>query len=97
MNKTYTYMASLCWRGLLGGWLVIDDERVTYHTGKLQVPAEIRELSMPFCRITGVERSKLAFLPTVTIRLQNGREWQLLVFGRGGFLRRLETAMAAYG
>lgn len=97
MNKTHIYMASLCWRGLLGGWLVIDDERVTYHTGKLQVPAEIRELPMPFCRITAVERSKLAFLPTVTIRLQNGREWQFLVLGRKSFLRYLEKAMTAYG
>ncbi len=92
-----TYAASLCWRGLLGGWLVIGDERVSYRTGKLQVPAEIRELDMPFCRITGVERSNLAFLPTVTVRLQNGREWQFLVFGRKGFLRKLEEAMAAYG
>ena len=93
MNKTY--IASLCYQGLLGGWLILDDERVTYHTGKLQVPPEIRNLALPFCRIKHVNKSKALFLPTVTIELQDGQKWKLLVFGRKSFLSRLNSAMDA--
>ena len=91
-----TYLASLCYQGLLGGAVYIGDDRVSYRTGKITVPPEIRALDMPFCRIRGVERTRLAFLPTVTFRMQNGREWQLLVFGRGSFLKNLEKAMEEY-
>ena len=91
-----TYVASLCYQGLLGGGLFLDDERVTYRTGKLQVPAEIRNLQLPFCRIKGVEKSKALFLPTVTIEMQDGRAWKFLVFGRNSFLTNLKTAMDEY-
>ncbi len=94
MEKTYA--ASLCWHGLLGGGLFLDDERVTYRTGKLTVPPEIRNLQLPFCRIKRVEKSKALFLPTVTIAMQDGREWKFLVFGRGGFLASLKAAMDEY-
>ena len=91
------YMASLCYRGgLLGGGLVVDDERLTYGTTKLQVPPDIRRFQLPFCRIRQVEKSRALFLPTVTITMEGGTEWKFLVFGRGGFLSHLKTAMDAY-
>ena len=91
------YMASLCYRGgLLGGGLVVDDERLTYGTTKLQVPPDIRRFQLPFCRIRRVEKSRALFLPTVTITMEDGKEWKFLVFGRGGFLSHLKTAMDAY-
>ena len=91
------YMVSLCYRGgLLGGALYLDDERVTYRTTKLQVPPEVRNMPLPYCRIRRVEKSKALFLPTVTIETEDGRERKFLVFGRNGFLRNLKTAMDAY-
>ena len=91
------YMVSLCYRGgLLGGGLALVDERLTYSTTKLQVPPEIRKFQLPFCRIKRVEKSKALFLPTVTITMEDGKEWKFLVFGRGGFLSHLKTAMDAY-
>ena len=91
------YMVSLCWRGgLLGGGLVLDNERITYRTTKLQVPPEIRKFSLPFCRIRSVEKSRALFLPTVTIKMQDGREWKFLIFGRGSFLTNLKAARGAY-
>ena len=91
-----TYMASLCHQGLLGGGLFLDDERVTYRTGKLSVSPEIRNLQLPFCRIKGVEKSRALFLPTVTFHMKDGRAWKFLVFGRGRFLANLKAAMDAY-
>ena len=91
-----TYIASLCKNGLLGGGLFLDDERVTYRTGKLQVSPEIRNLRLPFCRIKSVEKSKALFLPAVTIGMEDGRAWKFVVFGRKGFLDSLKTAMDAY-
>ena len=91
------YMVSLCYRGgLLGGGLVLDDERITYGTTKLQVPPEIRKFSLPFCRIRGVEKSRALFLPTVTVKMEDGGEWKFLVFRRESFLSSLKTAMDAY-
>lgn len=95
MDKTY--MVSLCWRGgLLGGGLVVDDERLTYGTTKLQVPPDIRRFQLPFCRIRRVEKSKALFLPTVTITMEDGTAWKFLVFGRGSFLNQMRLAMDAY-
>ena len=91
------YMVSLCYRGgLLGGGLAIEDERITYGTTKLQVPPEIRKFQLPFCRIKNVEKSKALFLPTVTIWMEDGREWKFLVFRRGSFLSNLKIAMDEY-
>ena len=91
------YVVSLCYRGgLLGGALYLDDERVTYRTTKLQVPPEIRNMPLPYCRIRRVEKSKALFLPTVTREMEDGRERKFLVFRRGGFLTDLKTAMDAY-
>ena len=91
-----TYIASLCHQGLLGGGLFLDDESVTYRTGKLQVSPEIRTLRLPFCRIKRVERSKALFLPAVAIGMEDGREWKFVVFGRKSFLDNLKAAMDAY-
>ena len=91
------YMASLCYGGgLLGGGLFLDDERVTFRSTKLQVPPDIRNMPLPYCRIRRVEKSKALFLPTVTIEMEDGRERKFLVFGRGGFLANLKTAMDKY-
>ena len=91
-----TYIASLCKNGLLGGGLFLDDERITYRTGKMTVPPEIRNLQLPYCRIKDVEKSRALILPTVTVKMQNGQEWKFLVFGRESFLTSLKTAMDAY-
>ena len=88
-----TYIASLCRNGLLGGGLFLDDERVTYRTGKMSVPPEIRALALPFCRIKSVEKSAALFLPAVTISMEDGRNWKFVVFGRRGFLDNLKAAM----
>ena len=91
------YVVSLCYSGgLLGGALYLDDERVTYRSTKLQVPPEIRNMPLPYCRIRRVEKSKALFLPTVTIEMEDGRERKFLVFGRNGFLSNLKTAMDEY-
>ena len=95
MDKIYG--ASLCYRGgLLGGGLRLDDERLTYSTTKLQVPQEIRKMPLPYCRIKGVEKSRALFLPTVTVKMEDGKEWKFLVFRWDGFLDNLKTAMDAY-
>lgn len=91
------YMVSLCYLGgLLGGGLVLDDERITYGTTKLQVPPEIRNLQLPYCRIKAVEKSRALFLPTVTVKMQDGKEWKFLVFRQSSFLTHLKAAMDAY-
>ena len=95
MDKMYA--ASLCYRGgLLGGGLRLDDERLTYSTTKLQVPPDIRKMPLPYCRIKSVEKSRALFLPTATVKMEDGKEWKFLVFGRKSFLDNLKAAMDEY-
>lgn len=90
------YIASVCKGGILGGALVMTDEKVAFHTGKLTVSPRLRNLELPFCRIQTVGRSRLAFLPTVTFKMKDGEVWQFVVFGRKGFLSNLRMAMDEY-
>ena len=46
------FVTSLFWNGLLGGGLTVDPEGITYHTGKLTVPPEIRKLKLPYGEIS---------------------------------------------
>ena len=76
------YIASLCKNGLLGGGISVDEDGITFHTGKVTVPKEYRHLQMKYDDICGVTTGKLFVLPTVTIALRDGREYRFFVVGR---------------
>ena len=42
------YMASLCRRGILGGWIIADNEGITFKTGKVTVAPELRHIEMKY-------------------------------------------------
>ena len=65
--KKQLFMVSFCYRGLLGGEIIADENAVTYRTGKLTIPAEYRNLEMKYTDIAYVYRDKAAFLPAVSI------------------------------
>ena len=85
------FVASLCKNGILGGALYVDPLSVTYRTGKLTVPAKLRNLVMPFSEIESVVNSRMLGLPTITIQLKNREEYQFLVFGRKAFIAALRS------
>ncbi len=40
--KKQLFIVSFCYRGLLGGDIIADENAITYKTGKLTIPAEFR-------------------------------------------------------
>ena len=84
------FIVSLCKNGILGGAIVADSEAITFHTGKVTVPKEIRRLEMNYRDITGFETGWALVYPTVTITMKDGREYKFIVFGRKRFTRTLQ-------
>ena len=77
--KNY-FIVSLIKNGILGGGMTADAEAITYHTGKVTVPAEFRRLVMKYSDIRQVETGRTLLMPTVTVKMQNGEEYKFAVF-----------------
>ena len=77
--KNY-FIVSLIKNGILGGGMTADAEAITYHTGKVTVPAEFRRLVMKYSDIRQVETGRMLLMPTVTVKMQHGEEYRFAVF-----------------
>ena len=77
--KNY-FIVSLIKNGILGGGMTADAEAITYHTGKVTVPAEFRRPVMKYSDIRQVETGRMLLIPTVTVKMQNGAEYKFAVF-----------------
>ena len=74
------FVVSLVKKGILGGGIVADSEAITYHTGKVTIPQEYRHLEMKYEDICEVTAGWLFILPTVTVKMRNGKEYKFVVF-----------------
>ena len=74
------FVVSLVRDGILGGGIVADADAITYHTGKVTIPQEYRHLVMKYEEISEVTQGWLFILPTVTVKMKNGKEYQFAVF-----------------
>lgn len=85
------FVVSLVKNGILGGGIVADSEAVTYHTGKVTVPEEYRNLVMKYDEISEAEKGWLFLLPTVLVKMKNGQEYKFAVFfSRKRFINTLK-------
>ena len=74
------FVVSLIKNGILGGGIVADPEAITYHTGKITIPNEYRNLRLEYKKISKVTLGWLFILPTVLIKMQNEEEYRFAVF-----------------
>lgn len=74
------FFVSLVKNGILGGGIVADSEAITYHTGKVTIPQEYRHLVMKYEDICEVTKGWFFILPTVTVKMRNGKEYKFAVF-----------------
>ncbi len=84
-----TFSVSLCKNGILGGWIVMEKESMTYRTGKVTIPEKYRNLVMRYQDILSVTEGMLLFLPTVIVKMKNDEEYKFIVFARKRFLEVL--------
>ena len=84
-----TFTVSLCKNGILGGYIVADEEAITYKTGKLTIPEKYKNLKMKYKDILSVTEGSLLFMPTVSLRMKNDEEYKFIVFEKKRFLKML--------
>ena len=89
------YAASLCKNGLLGGGLYIDDDKITFRTGKITVPPQLRNLELTFKNMTGIRKERILILPVAAVSMKNGEEWKFFVLRRNDFMHTAKTLIAA--
>lgn len=86
------FVVSLVKNGILGGGMTADDEAITYHTGKVTIAEEYRHLVMRYEEICRAVPGWLFVLPTVLVKLRNGKEYKFVVFfGRKGLMNVLKS------
>ena len=89
------YAASLCKNGLLGGSLYVDDEKITFRTGKITVPPQLRNLELTFKNMTGIRKERILILPVAAVSMKNGEEWKFFVLRRNDFVRMAESLITS--
>ncbi len=78
------FLCSLCYKGLLGGMLTVDEEAVTFKTGKFTVASRLRNLKMNRADINSLSWTQAVF-PIAVFEMKNGEEYRFLIFNKSGF------------
>lgn len=84
------FRGSLCYEGIRGGALTIEDDKVRFRSKVLTLPDEYKDLEIPMDEIDGVEKGTSFLFPTVTIRMKTGESYKFVVFSRKQFLACLK-------
>lgn len=83
------FVCSLCHHGILGGGLFVDDEGLTYKTGKVTVDPEYRNLKLKYNEIVTLSWKWIIF-PMATFSMKNGDSYRFLIFNKRRFEKVFE-------
>lgn len=86
MRKVYA--ASIIWKGVLGGGIITEDDKMTYRTGKLLIPEKIKNLEMKYCDIQSIICGRILLFPTIEVVLPE-ESYKFIVFNRKGLLKNI--------
>ena len=87
-QKAKYFPVSLCYHGLLGGWIVLDQKQMVYRTGKVSVP-EVKAIPMPYGEIEALFVKRRLGIPMLTVIMKDKRRYTYLVFGQKRMLKEL--------
>ena len=79
MRKVYA--ASIIWKGVLGGGIITEDDKMTYRTGKLLIPEK-------YCDIQSIICGRILLFPTIEVVLPE-ESYKFIVFNRKGLLNNI--------
>lgn len=65
------FLCSLCHNGILGGGLIVDEDTITYKTGKVTVEKRFRNLELRRDDIVSLSWKRYLF-PVVTFEMSDG-------------------------
>lgn len=82
------FPVSLCYQGLLGGGIRMEQEQMVYQTGKVSVP-EIRKIVMRYEDIAALKVQRRLGIPLLSVEMKKGMTYTFLVFGHKRMLHEL--------
>ena len=83
--KSY-FVCSLCHNGILGGGLIVDENTITYKTGKVSVEKKYRNLVLDRGNIVNLSWKWIVF-PIVTFEMDNSEKYSFLIFNKRRFMK----------
>ena len=83
------FICSLCHKGVLGGWLIVDEHVINYKTGKVTVENKYRDLILNRDDILSVTWKWVIF-PKATFEMKNGEKYSFLIFNKWRFMNIYE-------
>lgn len=92
MKKRFNFFVAsvFCPYGILGGWIEVEEDRFVYRTTKLVMPQEYKEIQMKYAEIESVELGWVLILPTIKLKMIDGRIRKFVVFSRKRFIKVIE-------
>lgn len=88
--KKKNFMCSLCHKGILGGWMIVDEKTLNYRTGKITVDSKYRNLVLNRDDILTVSWKWVVF-PKAVFEMKNGERYTFLIFNKHGFMKVYES------
>ena len=79
-----SFICSLCYNGLLGGALYLDNSSLTYKTNKLTIDKKFKNLVMPLNEIKEITWKWIVF-PLATVNMKNNERYTFIIFNKSRF------------
>ncbi len=83
------FLCSLCHCGILGGGLIVDEDAITFKTGKITVDKKYRNLKISRSDIVSLSWKWIIF-PVATFVMKNGEKYSFLIFNKWRFIKVFE-------
>lgn len=84
-----SFVCSLCYNGILGGGLYLDEQALIYKTNKLTVDKKYRNLVLPMQNIRDITWKWILF-PIATVNMKNGELHKFIIFNKSRFQKWFE-------
>ena len=91
--KSY-FVCSLCYDGILGGGLIVDEDSIVYKTGKTTVAGKFRNLELRRDDIISLSWKRVLF-PVATFEMRNGEKYSFLIFNKKRFMKVFDQNVPA--
>jgi hypothetical protein len=83
--KSY-FACSLCHNGLLGGGLIVDENTITYKTGKITADKKYSNLKLSRNSIKNLSWKRIVF-PIATFEMKDGEKYSFMIFNKWRFIK----------
>ncbi len=81
--KSY-FVCSLCHNGILGVILIVEEDTITYKTGKVTIDWKYRNLVLNRADIASLTWKWIVF-PVATFEMKSGEKYTFLIFNKWRF------------